>query len=131
DEAIAAYQKAIKKDANQNIFSDLSIYTLQRLGDALINRKDWEQAISCYHRLLDLKPDYFQHIYDALGTCFIETKRWEYVAQVYKKAITQVEVMPQQAYNNLFKSYEQLGHFDEAVNVCKEAIKLMPTYPGS
>ncbi|NET24735.1 tetratricopeptide repeat protein [Okeania sp. SIO1I7] len=87
------------------------------------------ETIKCYQKVIELKPDYFKEVYYDLSRCLIQGKMWMQVVEIYQKAM-EIEVMPTQAYNYFQYAFAQLGQIDQAINICQEAIRIMPNSLG-
>ncbi|ULB45230.1 tetratricopeptide repeat protein [Limnospira fusiformis KN01] len=89
-----------------------------------------EETIGCYEKIIELKPEYFHKIYCSFGECLIKAKKFQRAVEIYQIAV-KIEVMPAHAYNLFEYALIQQNRLDEAITVCDEAIKQIPSYAGS
>jgi superkiller protein 3 len=117
DEAIAAYQKAVKINTK-----DALVYG--SLGKALDERGKLEEAIAAYQKAIQLNP-YFASIHNNLGNGLYNQGKLEEAIAAYQKAI---QLNPQFAYvyNNLGNALTDQGKVEEAIAAFRQSIQLDP-----
>ena len=93
-------------------------------GTALLERGRGGQAILCYRRALELKPD-DEEAHFNLGVTHSRLAQWAEAEQSYREAL---KLFPEyvEAHNNLGNLLTRLKRFDEAVAEFSEALKLAP-----
>lgn len=151
DEAITNLNKAVQLDPNfapayinlGNVFSkqeqwrdaqkiyekvldlkplDVSIY--QRLGKVLFKQEKLEQAKEIYLQALALDPAKGE-LYNGLGEVFYKQKDIEGAIAAYQEAL---KLSPNaKVYENFCYARHSLREYEQALKLCKQAIKLDPT----
>ena len=108
--------------------SDLSGSELPRiyfdLGSALQDKGKFEEAVSCYRKTLELKPD-TAGAYINLGIVFQEIGRLNDAIAYYRKAL---KLKPDSviAYFNLGSALQDQGKPDKAVSCYRKALRIKP-----
>lgn len=92
----------------------------QRLGNP-------EQAISCWHKALQINPNYADAYYN-LGNLFNELKQFKEAEAPYRQAL-RIKPDYAEAYNNLGVILNEIKRFPEARAAYRKALRLKPDYP--
>ena len=84
--------------------------------------KNWDEAIVCYSKAIELDPDYAM-AYNNRGWAYDEKGEYDRAIRDYNKAI---ELKPDyaMAYNNRGLAYEKKGEYDRAIRDFDQAIEL-------
>jgi tetratricopeptide (TPR) repeat protein len=94
----------------------------EKLGTVLIELKDWNGAKKALEKTTELEPSLFKAYYK-LAQVNEELDDQQSALQRYTQAIEKgPSFLP--AYNALGGLYADLGYLDQAVQVCKEALKV-------
>ena len=109
---------AIKAPANPRAWTNL--------GRAIRQTGPADEAVRCFNRALELKPDYAD-AYVNRAFVFARVGRSDLAIRDYSKAIQSQPGWPL-AYNSRGKVYADLGRLAEAERDYDEAIKLQPDY---
>jgi len=122
DEAIAAYNRAIKFNPN-------SAFSYYYLGEAFAKKGQLKKAISAYYSALNLNPKLAWCCY-SLGNVLLQTEQLDRGIEYLRKAIN---IKP-----NFFEFHYSLGlaliqqdTVDEAINSLKKSIELNPKFAYS
>ena len=85
-----------------------------------------DEAVACYRRALELKPDYAE-AHNNLGTAFKDQGKLDEAVACYRRAL---ELKPDfaEAHNNLGIALKDQGKLDEAVACYRRALELKPDY---
>ncbi|HEY9726792.1 MAG TPA: tetratricopeptide repeat protein [Chroococcales cyanobacterium] len=117
DEAIAAYRKAIKINAQDS-------WVFGILGEALGDRGKLDEAIAAYQKAIQLNP-YFASVYNNLGNGLYAQGKLDEAIATYQKAI-QLNPYFAYAYSNLGNALSDRGKLDEAIVAFRNSIQLDP-----
>ncbi len=96
-------------------------------GIWLANSKGVDEAIELYIKAIDKAPG-FVPFYGLLGDIYCSLGRFEDAITEYKMAIW-LDCLNIQAYRHLAAAYEELGDYDNAVEIYEKLVKLMPGMP--
>ena len=85
-----------------------------------------DEAVACYRRALELKPDYAE-AHDNLGNALKDQGKLDEAVACYRRAL---ELKPDyaEAHNNLGNALKDQGKLDEAVACYRRALELKPDY---
>ena len=85
-----------------------------------------DEAVACYRRALELKPD-FAEAHNNLGIAFKDQGKLDEAVACYRRAL---ELKPDfaEAHNNLGNALKDQGKLDEAVACYRRALELKPDY---
>ena len=85
-----------------------------------------DEAIACYRRALELKPDYAE-AHNNLGNALKDQGKLDEAVACYRRAL---ELKPDyaEAHNNLGIALKDQGKLDEAVACYRRALELKPDY---
>ncbi|WP_413161545.1 tetratricopeptide repeat protein [Capilliphycus salinus ALCB114379] len=94
------------------------------LGNMLLKDEKPLQAISCYQRTIQLKPDSFEAAHN-LGEAFSQLERWPEAIQSYEKAL---ELNPNSAitYQRLADAFVRIQSWDAAISNYQKSIEIDP-----
>ncbi len=95
-------------------------------GNTLAGQGLFEEAVACYRRTLELRPD-FADVHNNLGVIMAGQGRLREATACWRRA---VELKPDfaEAYNALGAALGSLGEFHEAAASCGEALRLKPGF---
>ena len=95
-----------------------------RLGVALKQSGELEQAIEAYRKAIELDPK-DAYPWNGLGLVYYDLGRYEEAMEAYRRAI---ELDPKDAYpwNGLGNVYRDLGQYEEAIKAYKKSLNLKP-----
>jgi len=96
-------------------------------GIVYANSKGVEEAIQVYVDAIDKAPG-FVPFYGLLGDIYCTLGRFEDAITEYKMVLW-LDCLNIQAYKHLAAAYEELGDYDNAVDVYEKLVKIMPTMP--
>lgn len=100
---------------------------LQHIGLIHEQKEDYEKALSCYKRSLEIKEDVSAtHFF--IGNAHQKLGNYDKAIEEYKNAIRLDPEIPL-LYNNLAWAFYQTGDFDRAIRAFEEAINLDPDLP--
>jgi predicted O-linked N-acetylglucosamine transferase (SPINDLY family) len=99
------------------------------LGNALKAQGQLDEAVACYRRALELKPD-FAVAHNTLGVALQAQGKVAEAVACYCRAL---ELKPNfaEAHNNLGNAYLAGGQMDEAVACYRRALELQPGYAAA
>ena len=85
-----------------------------------------DEAVACYRRALELKPDYAE-AHNNLGNALKDQGKLDEAIACYRRAL---ELKPDyaEAHNNLGNAFKDQGKLDEAVACYRRALELKPDY---
>ncbi|HBL10518.1 MAG TPA: hypothetical protein DD379_03725 [Cyanobacteria bacterium UBA11162] len=119
DEAISAYQNAIKLNPNH-----ATAYS--HMGWLLHDQNKSEEAIIAYQQALKLNPN-DPNTYFSLGMAFYSQEKWNDAVVSYQNFI-QLKPNEALAYISLSAALKQQDKLSEAINAYEKAIQLNPTF---
>ena len=96
------------------------------LGIRYIQRKEFNEAIKIYEKILTEHPNNFDANLN-LGTIFAQSNNLKKATELWAKAIKINPKIPD-AHNNLASIYIRLGEYDKASKHIKEAIRINPKF---
>ncbi len=117
DEAIAAWEKALKLDPT--LFD-----AYEKLGKAYYTQGRFDKAGQIYRNELELKPN-DPMIYFSLGVIYRMNEQFEDAAKMQQKAVS-LNPKFASAYNELGLTYCKQKKLDEAIDAHKKALELDP-----
>ena len=94
------------------------------LGNALHDQGRLDEAISCYQKTLELKPD-AAGAYNNLGNAFQDQGKLDESISCYRKAL-QLKPDFVAAYFNLGSALQDQGRLDEAISCYQKALRIKP-----
>ena len=96
------------------------------LASALRQQGKLDEAIACWRRALELKPD-FVEVHNNVGNAAMDQGKLEDAVACYRRAL---ELKPDyvQAHNNLGVALKRQGKLDQAIACCRRALELKPDY---
>ena len=96
------------------------------LGNVLKDQGKLDEAVACYRRALELKPD-FAEAHNNLGNALKDQGKLDEAVACYRRAL---ELKPDyaEAHNNLGNALKDQGKLDEAVACYRRALELKPDY---
>ena len=85
-----------------------------------------DEAVACYRRALELKPDYAE-AHNNLGVALKDQGKLDEAVACYRRAL---ELKPDyaEAHNNLGNALKEQGKLDEAIACYRRALELKPDY---
>jgi predicted O-linked N-acetylglucosamine transferase (SPINDLY family) len=94
------------------------------LGVALHNQGKFDEAISCYQKVLELKPDYVEAYFN-LGSVSQDQGKLDEAIKLYRKTL---ELKPglAAAFTNLGNTFQAQGKLKEAISCYQKALQLKP-----
>jgi tetratricopeptide (TPR) repeat protein len=117
EEALAAYEKAIRLDPN-------FAAAYNNKGDALYKLNCIEEALAAYEQAVRLDPN-FAEPYSSKGALLCELKRYREALASCEEAI-RLDPKNAQAYYNKGVVLNGLQRYMEALSACEQAIRLDP-----
>lgn len=117
DEAIAAWEKALKLDPTM-------VNAYEKLGKAYYTQGRFDKAGEIYRKELELKPD-DPMIYYSLGVIYRMNEQFEDAVKMQTKALS-LNPNLALAYNELGLTYCKQRKLDEAIAAHKTALELDP-----
>jgi tetratricopeptide (TPR) repeat protein len=103
---------------------ETSHYLYSYLGDSLAAIDNLCEAINCYKKAIEIKPDVTGYL--KLGEVLAKNKQVEEAINSYKKAL-EINREAAEVYLNLGKVLVQQDNLDEAIAYCKKALEINPT----
>jgi tetratricopeptide (TPR) repeat protein len=93
-------------------------------GNLSLTKQDYDEAIRCYQKALELKPDYAE-AWNNMGIAYGSRGNLEEAMRCYKRAL---EVKPDlnEAWYNMAFTCALLGHAEAALENLRKAIELHP-----
>ena len=90
------------------------------------NQRKLDEAVACYRRALELKPD-FAEAHNNLGNALNDQGKLDEAVACYRRAL---ELMPDfaEAHSNLGNALNDQGKLDEAAACYRRALELMPDF---
>jgi len=130
--AQAFWEKAFLSDRKQDMKSVIATLTeylklkprhanaWYNMGNAYANLKQYEKAIECYNKAVEIKPDMHEAL-NNIGNAYAGLKQYEKAIECYNKA---VEIKPNkhEALNNMGNAYAKLKQYDKSIECYTEAI---------
>ncbi len=99
-------------------------YAYFYLGNALKNKKQFDEAITCYQRALEMNPELVE-AYHNLAWVFQEKNQLDEAITYYQKALNLNPTLAD-AYYNLGTIFQDRKQFDEAINLYQKALQCNP-----
>jgi tetratricopeptide (TPR) repeat protein len=96
------------------------------LGNILLSKKRWDEAIAHFQKALEIKPDYTEARYN-LGNALLYKNRMDEAVTQYEKAL-QINPNYAVAHNNLGYVLLHKGRVDEAIVHFQKALEIKPDY---
>ena len=98
----------------------------QQPGQCVEGPGKLDEAVACYRRALELKPDYAE-AHNNLGNALKDQGKLDEAVACYRRAL---ELKPDyaEAHNNLGNALKDQGKLDEAVACYRRALELKPDY---
>jgi tetratricopeptide (TPR) repeat protein len=122
EEALAAYEEAIRLDPTDALAYNNKGNVLQALGQ-------YEEARVAFDEAIRLDPTHAD-AYCNKGTVLQSLGRYEEAIVVYDEAI-RLDPTNADAYSNKGSALQHLGRYEEAIVACDEAIRLDPTHANA
>jgi tetratricopeptide (TPR) repeat protein/predicted O-methyltransferase YrrM len=151
--AIAAYRQVLQRDANHaethrnlaSIYAELGETAIEvehryqavtinpkwataanqlMLGNSLMGLGKTTEAIDCYRRAIQLRPDFLEAHYD-LGVALADQGEWQ-TAQISLLQALQINPNHASSHHALGKVAEQMGNLPEALQSYRQGVKLDP-----
>jgi len=116
DEAIKAYQQAIKQDPTNDTY-------LENLGDIYFSLGQYDDAAAEYSQAVRINPTSTTEWY-SLGQAYEQTGNYAGAEQAFNKIRGQ---SPEEAAFGLGQTYHLMGDYDDAVSELQSAIAIDPT----
>ncbi|MBM4137690.1 MAG: tetratricopeptide repeat protein [Nitrospira sp.] len=113
----------IRKALEFNPLSDAYAYFY--LGNALKNKKQFDEAITCYQRALQMNPQLIE-AYHNLAWIFQEKNQTDEAITYYQKALNLNPALAD-AYYNLGTIFQDRKQFDDAITFYQKALEIDPT----
>jgi len=107
-------------------FSSPTAQSENARGLELARAKQFDAAIACFQKALELQPDYLLAL-NNLGAALIDTQRFDQAIPVLRRAI---QINPARAADtsyNLAKALSATGQLDQAIDAYVQAIALNPS----
>lgn len=121
-EAIAAFQKDVKKERNWD-------EAYRGLGIAYFELEDYEKASEMLVLAIENEAEETASIYGILGACYMQLEEYELALDVYEKALTQEDLtkeLEQEIQFNLIAVYENTANWEAAKKQMEKYEKLYP-----
>ena len=93
-------------------------------GTSSMRSKKYEEAIECFEKAVELKPEFTEAYYN-IGISYIELGKHKDSAKVLKRVI-QLDPDNANAYYGLGYAYYSLKKYDDALTAFKHSIELKP-----
>lgn len=106
-----------------------SLVTYGNLGNAYARNGEYDLAIACYQKVLDLDPS-FSYGYFNLGNLYHRKGENEPAARNYLKALA-LDPSMTEAYCNLGVVSQKQGQYDRAIGYFRRALEIDPRYAGT
>jgi len=103
-----------------------SANVLNHCGNVLDTDKQYERAIECYTRAIELAPG-LEYAYNNRGNTYNTLQRYDLAIQDYDKAIA-LKPDYATAYCNRANTFSDMGRYDEAVRDYTKAVELKSGY---
>ena len=120
DQAIACYERA--KDANPEVSIPYFSDAWYKKGFSLYNLKMWNDALKCYEKATELKPNYAK-AWNHMGACWFKLKKFHKAIECYNKSLAINENYPDAWMNKSF-ALEEIGQSQDAKKCLERAEKL-------
>lgn len=101
--------------------------TLEQFGACLLQRKQADEALPVFQRVLELRPETEEAQYD-LGMAQLSAKRYQDAVHTLKKLVAQ-KPADADALDLLAEAYEEMGDTADAVATLRQAIVTKPDVP--
>jgi tetratricopeptide (TPR) repeat protein len=96
------------------------------LGMALSRKRQWDEAIACFHKAIALDPKYVV-AHNNLGMALSRKRQWDEAIACFRKAIA-LDPKYAVAHSNLGAALNGKRQWDEAIACCKKGIALDPKF---
>ena len=96
------------------------------LGLAYSTQGNYDKAIECYQKAIDLDPKY-SDAYNNLGSVYYTQGNYDKAIEYYQKAID-LDPHSYMAYNNLGAAYDGKGDYHKEIECFQRAVQLKPRY---
>ncbi|MBI3891026.1 MAG: tetratricopeptide repeat protein [Candidatus Wallbacteria bacterium] len=106
-----------------------SLVTYGNLGNAYARSGEYDLAIACYEKVLELDPN-FSYGYFNLGNLYYKKGDGDTAVRCYQKALWLDPGMTE-AYCNLGIVCQKQGQFDRAIGHFRKALEIDPQYAGT
>ena len=116
-------QLFLEMRALRKVFSELESYkNLFNLGNAFYFKEKYQDAVECYEKVIEIKPDYADAWYNK-GVAFGNFDQYEEALKAFDKAI---ELKPDyaDAWSNKGVAFGNLDQYEEALKAYDKAIEL-------
>ena len=108
---------------------DIDLWLLR--ASLLEMRGDYDKAIECYKKAIELNPDYAD-AYGGIGTTYCKKDCYDKAIECYKIAIElESDFADANTYNNMGIAYRKKGYRDKAIEYYEKAIELNPNYENA
>jgi tetratricopeptide (TPR) repeat protein len=116
EKSVAMYERAIEAAGEEAQKNQLR----SKLGKALIGGKQWEQAAVVFGAMVESDPESAANQFN-LGISLTQSKRYKEAIPHLEKV---VELRPDyiQAYQQLAGAYNEIGRYNEAIQIVKTAL---------
>jgi tetratricopeptide (TPR) repeat protein len=106
-----------------------SLVTYGNLGNAYARSGEYDLAIACYEKVLDLDPN-FSYGYFNLGNLYHKKGDSDAAIRSYQKALA-LDPNMTEAYCNLGIVSQKQGQYDRAITYFRKALEIDPQYAGT
>jgi len=105
-------------------------------GNECIEEKDWEEALECYEKSLEVDPDYARSIHN-IGYVYYLMKDYDKALEYYDKALALAEsgkdrsqLPPELTLSNKGYLFISMARFEEALLCFDKALEFTPEDPA-
>jgi len=114
----------IKGDSTKTSDIMSRAYNLARKGNNYFQKADYEKALDCFEKALDLCPNDISFL-NNIGYTYEKMEKCNKAIETYEKSL---KINPSHAntWNGLALLYKKLGKYEDAIRACKKAIELDP-----
>ncbi|MFH1541193.1 MAG: tetratricopeptide repeat protein [Elusimicrobiota bacterium] len=121
EDAISAYKKI--PSAQSILFSD-SKQSIYNLGILYSNSGEYEKAISCFEKFLQIDPD-AADVYVNIGVLYYKLNRTQ-EAELYLKKAAESDLNSISSLLTLADIYEEKKDYDKAIELYNKLVKILP-----
>jgi len=107
------------------IIQDLAGY-IYNMGNDYNKIGDFDKAIECYKKAVEIKPDYHEALYN-MGNAYKKKGDFDKAIECYEKAI-KIKPDYHKAFYNIGIAYDEKEDFDKAIECYKKAVEIKPDY---